>query len=77
MGRTCSALSAAVTSGLSFAKMGRVVLAAELGRFAADADTAPGFLERLHNRCTPFPAYGPGVVAAETVPTQGQVALMC
>jgi hypothetical protein len=29
---------------------GRVVLAAELGRFAADTDTAPGFRERLHNQ---------------------------
>jgi hypothetical protein len=76
VGRTCSALSAAVTSGLSFPKVRRVVLAAELGRFTADADTAPGLLKRLHNRCTPFPAYRPDVVAAKTVATQGQVALM-
>jgi hypothetical protein len=54
---------------------GRVVLAAELGRFAADADTAPGFRKRLHNRCTLFPAYRPGVMAAEAVATQEQVAL--
>ena len=76
VGRTCSALSAAVTSGLSFPVEGRVVLAAELGRFTADADTAPGLLERLHNRCTLFPAYRPGVMAEGTVATQGQVALM-
>jgi hypothetical protein len=54
----------------------RVVLAAELGRFAADADTAPGFRERLHNRCTPERCPNPGVVAMEHVATQGQVALM-
>ena len=28
------------------------VLTAELGRFAADTHTAPGFLKRLHNHCT-------------------------
>lgn len=76
MGRMCSALSAAVAGGLSFPLWGRVILAAELGRFAADADTAPGFFERLHNRCTLLAAYSPGVVAAGTVATQGQVALM-
>ena len=75
MGRTCSALSAAVTDGLSVPKVGRVVLAAELGRFTADADTAPGLLKRLHNRCTLFPAYRPGVTAVATVATQEQVAL--
>ena len=44
---------------------GRVVLAAELGRFAADADTAPGFLERRHNRSMPLEHAGPGAVAAK------------
>lgn len=53
---------------------GRVILAAELGRFTADADTAPGLLERLHNRSTPEQRAGPGAVAAATVTTQGQVA---
>ena len=77
MGRTCSALSAAVTSGLSFPVEGRVVLAAELGRLTADADTAPGFGKRRHNRCTPEQRTDPGVLALEAVTTQGQVVLMC
>jgi hypothetical protein len=65
VGRMCSALSAAVAGGLSFPNTGRVVLAAELGRFAADADTAPGFRKRRHNRCASEQRAGPGAVAAE------------
>src|SRR6266496_4369361 len=30
------------------------------GRFAADADAAPGFRKHDHHRCTLFPAYGSG-----------------
>lgn len=47
-------------------QMGRVVLAVELGRFAADADTAPGLLERLYNRSARARCAGPGAVAAES-----------
>jgi len=46
----------------AFPEMGRVVLPAELGRFTADADTVPGFRERLHNRCALI-AHDPGRVA--------------
>ncbi len=62
MSRACPALSAAVTGGLSFPN-GRVVLAAELGRSTADADTVPGLLERHHNRCAPEQRACPGAVA--------------
>ncbi len=47
------------------ALVGPSVLAAELGRFVADADTAPGFLERLHNRSALKQRTGPGAVAVE------------
>jgi len=40
------------------------VLATRLGRFTADADTAPGFLERLRNRSAPKQCACPGAVAA-------------
>ena len=66
----CPALSAAVAGGLPFPKLGRVVLAAELGRFAADADTAPGLLERHHNRSTLFQRAGPGALPAPCEPAR-------
>jgi len=68
MRRTCSAQSATVTSGLP-SPYGASVLAAELGRFTTDADTAPGLLERLHNRSVLEQHTGPGAVAAK-LPSQ-------
>ncbi len=41
---------------------GSSALAAELGRFTADADTAPGFRKRYHNRSTLKERTSPGVV---------------
>lgn len=46
------------------------VLAASLGRFAADADTAPGLLERLRNRSARARCASPGDVAAFAVAPQ-------
>jgi hypothetical protein len=51
------------------------VLTAELSRFAADADTAPGFFERYHNRCTE--AVRVRVLGQHAVTKQRRVAHSC
>ena len=58
-------------------QMGRVVLAAELGRSTADADTVPGFLERRHNRSAREQRASPDVGRRNTVATQRQVVQVC
>jgi len=64
MRRTCTAWFANSYLWIALPHCGGPsVLTAALGRFAADADTAPGFRERLHNRSASRRCAGPGGVA--------------
>ena len=77
VGRTCSALSAAVAGGLSFPVRGELSWLPSLAgsRLTPTPRLAFGTVTTIDVRCSQHT--DPGVRAEKTVATQGQVALMC